>query len=81
MIIYRYEKEDGGGPFCTPDGILRTNSEIKFKDDWLSGCSSKKELVKWFRDRNIDVSDCIIKTYVVNIEDIKYNRSHLLFHK
>ena len=48
MIIYRYEKEDGGGPFFTSDGHSRTHSDIYFNDDVLCGAESIDDLNKWF---------------------------------
>lgn len=46
--IYRYEKADGGGPWCTPDGKLRTNLELKtYADEYFYGCSSKEALDKY----------------------------------
>ena len=36
--------KDSGGPFCKLDGTLRTNSKIKFEDDFCDGCSSLEKL-------------------------------------
>ena len=40
MKIYRYEHQDGGGPFCTIDGKLRINKNITYNNNLLFGCSS-----------------------------------------
>ena len=65
MIIYRYEKEDGGGPYFTPDGRSRTHSDIYFNDDILCGAESIDNLNKWFIERNATklIQDCKIVKY------------------
>lgn len=46
--IYRYEKPDGGGPWCTPDGKLRTNPELHiYADEYFYGCLSKEALDRY----------------------------------
>jgi len=62
-IFYRYEKEDGGGPFFTKDGINRQMGDI-CNDDTLNGCLSVEDLNSWFNKRNIDISDCKIVKYI-----------------
>lgn len=57
LIVYRYEYEDGGGPFLTRDGVSRTNSELKFDDNTLYGCDSIENLKKWFAVHNITLPD------------------------
>ena len=61
-IFYRYEKEDGGGPFFTRDGVNRQTGDI-CNDDTLNGCLSVEDLNNWFNKRNIDISDCKIVEY------------------
>ena len=80
MIIYRYEKPDKGGVFFTYDGINRTNN-LKFNDKYLSCCESEKKLKQWFSERKIDVSDCMIVSYDIPIEEILHTKTHLLFPK
>jgi len=65
MIIYRYEKEDGGGPYFTPDGHSRTYTDIYFNDDILCGAESIDNLNKWFIERNATklIQDCKIVKY------------------
>jgi len=65
MIIYRYEKEDGGGPYFTPDGRSRTHPDIYFNDDILCGAESIDNLNKWFIERNATklIQDCKIVKY------------------
>ena len=64
MIIYRYEKPDGGGPFCTRDGYLRNDSITHFTDDTLSGCKSIEDLNKWFKHQpQFLLKDCKIIKY------------------
>ena len=65
MIIYRYEKEDGGGPYFTLDGHSRTHLSIHFNDDTLYGAESIDSLKKWFIERNATelIQDCKIVKY------------------
>lgn len=62
-IFYRYEKEDGGGPFFTTDGVNRQTGDI-CNDDTLNGCLSVEKLDDWFNKRNIDISDYKLVKYV-----------------
>ena len=62
-IFYRYEKEDGGGPFFTRDGVNRQTGYI-CNDDTLNGCLSVEKLDDWFNKRNIDISDYKMVEYV-----------------
>ena len=80
--IFRYEMEDGGGPFFTPDGQARHDKNIKFESDFLlSGCLSKKELEQWFFERGIDASNYILKEYSIDSNKIIFNKTHILFQK
>lgn len=65
MIIYRYEKEDGGGPYFTPDGRSRAHSDIYFNDDILCGAETIDNLNKWFIERNATklIQNCKIVKY------------------
>ena len=63
MIIYRYEKLDGGGPYFTKNGILRTNQLIQYNDDTLSGCLSLDDLFEYFKNKQCDLNDCYIMIY------------------
>ena len=63
IIFYRYEREDGGGPFFTRDGVNRQTGNI-CNDDTLNGCLSIEKLDDWFNKRNIDISDCKMVEYV-----------------
>lgn len=80
MKIYRYEKEDGGGPFCTKEGILRTSPDVIFKDKILYGCISLNSLHEYFKDMQEIIQDCSVKTYEVDIKDIlKINDREIIF--
>lgn len=73
MKIYRYEhKIDGGGPFLTRDGILRSNPNPKFQmnDPVLYGCNSLESLLEYFDRNPIDTKDFIIKIYNVPDKEI-----------
>jgi len=57
MIIYRYENEDGGGPYYTLDGINR-KSGIKLEDSsYIFGCTSIDKLETYFKNKN-DIKGC-----------------------
>lgn len=82
MLVYRYEHKDGGGPFFTQDGRLRTNKKIKFDDGLLSGCLSLDLLKKYWKEQynsDLYLKDCSIKIYDVLEKDIIKSRSHILF--
>lgn len=68
MLVYRYEKPDGGGPWFYKDGRVRyplpheylyINSQEKF----LYGCDSLKSLFEYFSTQKVDVNNCTIQTY------------------
>ena len=80
MIVYRYEKPDKGGVFFTLDGINRLTN-VQIFDNWISGCESVESLMQWFSERNINTDDCIIVSYNVPKEAIKYTKTHLVFPK
>lgn len=53
MKIYRYEHEDGGGPFVKPDGWLRFGPKMKIVSlvpGAKYGCPSLKQLLLYFKD-------------------------------
>ena len=83
MLVYRYEKEDRGGPFCTFDGHLRTDPSLQMNDDYLSGCDSLEALLQYWEKQNIPeiLKDCKIKVYDVPEEAIKKSSSHILWPK
>lgn len=82
MLVYRYEQNDGGGPFCTKEGILRSNPNIKFNDNFLSGCVSLKLLNDyWSKQKNniLYLKNCQLKIYDIPEKDIINTRTHILF--
>jgi hypothetical protein len=82
MLIYRYENKDGGGPFFTKNGSLRSDNSIHFDDDMLSGCLSLESLIEYWNkqeNRELYLQDCIIKIYEVPKEEIKQLHSHVIF--
>lgn len=80
MIFYRFEKNDGGGPFFSRDGTNRTTGE-KDNSDTLDGCFSVEDLKKWFCDRKIDVSDCSVKKYEGELIYMNKNLESAVFKK
>ena len=78
MIIYRYELPDGSGPFCTYDGILRTNSKYKIHCyDSFSGCETISDLEKWFSIRKINTNNFILAKYEGELLN-KYSSGEIL---
>ena len=63
MIMYRYELSDNGGPFCTYDGILRTDPKYKMCCDSFSGCETVSDLEKWFLVRGISTKNFVLQKY------------------
>lgn len=79
MIVYRYEMPDGGGPFCTREGQVRTNSGIQFDDDTLYCCQSVDKLKKWFTLRGIDTTSFSLTKY--EGEEISENEREIIIRK
>ena len=49
MKVYRYEHSDGGGPFCTFNGLVRGSPDNLIVDnDCLYGCESINKLNEYF---------------------------------
>lgn len=74
MRVYRYEMEDGGGPWFTREGSLRDKpTKIRFNDGVLYGCTSLEELFDYFRQEShkVDLDDCIVRVYEISDEDIE----------
>lgn len=82
MKVYRYDHKDGGGPFMTADGILRSNNEVKMNNGYLSCCLSLNELNKWFYSHNgVDLTNCYINIYEIPEKELKKSASHYYFPK
>lgn len=81
MIIYRYEKKDGGGPFCTKDGYLRTNNKVRFCDNTLYGCVSLESLQEYFKDYTDLILDCDIVKYDVPDHECIIQERQVIFPK
>ena len=62
IIFFRYEKEDGGGPYFSFDGVNRITKEKGF-DDTLDGCLTIKDLKHWFTGKEEVLQNCYIKKY------------------
>ena len=61
MLVYRYEKPDGGGPWFYKDGTIRyplphEHLYIESQEKYLYGCDS-------FSKQHVDVNNCTIQTY------------------
>lgn len=86
MLIYRYEMEDGGGPYATYDGHWRFDKpKIPPMDDGrLSGCVSFEKLKEYWNEDSHPkgmTDNCKIKIYNVPTEDVVYTVSHVYFPK
>lgn len=73
MLVYRFEKKDGGGPFFTREGFHRLDHNVKSNHDYLYCCKSIKDLNNWFFSQfsQDQLSDCILKIYDIPDKDIK----------
>jgi len=80
MTFYRYEIEDGGGPFFTKDGVLRTDPSIISSDNTLSVCASEADLHKWFDARGISTEGLIVSKYNGDIIHV-YDSGEILIQK
>lgn len=81
MKIYRYERPDGGGPFCTIDGKLRINKNITYNNNLLFGCSSIEQLFKWFENYQSLLYGCKIKIYDIPDSEVIIGEDEVLFPK
>lgn len=85
MLIYRYEAEDGGGPWFYKDGSVRYPLPDEFMyletDEYLYGCDSLKSLFNYFSQQKINVNNCTIKTYEVPREEIIFLSGQIKFPK
>ena len=79
MIVYRYEMSDGGGPFCTRTGQMRTHPDIYFNGDTLYGCESIEKLNEWFSVRHIKTDNFILTKY--DGEKLSQNEREILIKK
>ena len=85
MLIYRYEKEDGGGPWCHLDGSMRDNIKhiSLLKDNYLSGCTSLESLNAYFdkHKEEVSINDCHLVIYDVPDECVIKTSQHVIFPK
>lgn len=86
MKIYRYEANDGGGPWITFEGRIRTNPDDTniYDDGYLCGCTSMKKLEEYFKtyeQDNLDFSKYRLVIYDVPADEIIFNKREVLFPK
>ena len=81
MKIYRYEKEDGGGPFFSLDGISRIDNKLISNYDMKFGCTSIEQLLKWFQNCSILTTGCQIKIYEIPEEEVIFLTDEVSFPK
>ena len=80
MIFFRYEKEDGGGPYFTFDGINRITKKIS-EDDTLDGCLTIQTLKNWFVGKETVLQNCSIKKYEGEFLHINIKTNNAVFKK
>lgn len=84
MKVYRYEKDDGGGPWCTLDGKLRSHpDEVQMNDPYVYGCLSLETLKEYFdkyTDTNI-LTECTLKIYDIPENEVITCTHQVLFPK
>lgn len=84
MKVYRYEKDDGGGPWCTLDGKLRSHpDEVQMNDPYVYGCLSLETLKEYFdkyTDTNI-LTECTLKIYDIPENEVIICTHQVLFPK
>ena len=82
MLIYRYEREDGGGPFCTIEGRMRNDLDAKIVDDGFKyGCISKRQLDIFFSGQEQIIKNCYLKIYDIPEEEIVFLHNEVKFPK
>lgn len=74
MLIYRYEKEDGGGPFFYKDGteraVVKDGTPLILRQDMLYGCLSLNSLNLYWKDNEKYIQNCYLTIYDVPEEEI-----------
>lgn len=85
MLVYRYENLDGGGPWFYKDGSIRQPlSDFTLysnTEEYVYGCDSLKSLFKYFATQEVNVNNCIIKTYEIPKKDIIFLNGQVKFPK
>ena len=85
MKVYRYEKDDGGGPWFTLSGKMRPKvgpEDIPPIDEpYVYGCSSIEELEKYFINYKNILNDCKIVEYEIPINEVIVQARQILFPK
>lgn len=82
MKIYRYEHQDGGGPYCDFRGYPRDmNVNFPIDTSYLYGCLSIDKLNKYFENHQDLIKDCKIYVYDIPDDDVKINEYQVQFPK
>lgn len=81
MKIYRYEKEDGGGPFCYPNGSLREKPSSQMDNHYIYGCSSLAQLTEYFSGQEYLLEGCELKIYNIPDELVIVSKREVRFPK
>ena len=82
MKIYRYERRDGGGPYCTFEGRLREiDAKIPVDNGFLYGCKSVEKLKEYFQEQQNLIVDCNIYVYDIPDEEVVENEKQIRFPK
>lgn len=82
MKVYRYEHSDGGGPFCTFNGLVRGSPDNLIVDnDCLYGCESINKLNEYFDYQKNMIKNCKIFVYNIPKEDVYIGKYQVIFPK
>jgi len=82
MKIYRYEMEDGGGPYFTFDGAQRkTGQKIQENFNYVFGCESEEQLKAYFKGKEKEIKDCEIIVRDIPDEYITKLKKQVIFPK
>ena len=77
MLVYRFEAEDGGGPWFYLNGDIRNplpeeRLYLENQEGYLYGCTSMEELYQYFSTQKINTNNCDIKIYNITKEEVIY---------
>lgn len=83
MLIYRYEKEDGGGPFFYKDGteraVVKDGTPLILRQNMLYGCLSLNSLNLYWKDNEKYIQNCYLTIYDVPEEEIFFGKNEVVF--
>lgn len=83
MKVFRLENiYDGGGPWCTRGGRLRSNPNIIMDECYLFGCKSLNDLYRYIdAHEKVDLSQTHIAIYDIPDKEICFEERQVTFPK